>query len=70
MGRGKTPTVFRHPLPHVREAALRSLSFAGCNIKRQEPYYAPGRRPNKVGLLVGSGGETVEVFLLKTGSTT
>ena len=61
--KGKTPTIFMHPLEQTREAALRALTFVGCEIKKQQPYYVSGRRPNKFGLFVGSGGETVEVFL-------
>lgn len=61
--KGKSPTVFNQPLEKVREAGIRSLTFVGCEIKKQQPYYMAGRRPNKFGLFVGSGGETVEVFL-------
>ena len=60
---GKAPTVFQQPLERTRVAAIRALTFVGCEIKQQQPYYVSGRRPNKVGLFVGSGGETVEVFL-------
>ena len=61
--KGKTPVVFAQPLEKVREAAIRSLVFVGCEMKKQEPYFVSGRRPNKFGLFVGSGGETVKVFL-------
>ena len=61
--KGKTPTVFQKPLDQTREAAMRALTFVGCEIKAQEPYRVSGRRPNKFGLFVGSGGEKVEVFL-------
>lgn len=67
--KGKTPTVFAQPLDKTREAALRALTFVGCEIKKQQPYYVSGRRPNKVGLFVGSGGETVEVFLYPVSDT-
>lgn len=61
--KGHAPTVYAQPLESVREAALRALTFVGCEIKKQEPFFVSGRRPNKVGFFVGSGGETVKVFL-------
>lgn len=61
--KGHPPKVFAQPLDKAREAALRALTFVGCELKKKEPYYVSGRRPNKIGLFVGSGGETVEVFL-------
>ena len=30
----------------------------GFEVKKQEPDFVQGRRPNKMGLFVGSGGET------------
>ena len=62
--KGKNPVVFHQPLEKTREAALRALTFVGCEIKQRQNYYVSGRRPNKFGLFVGSGGETVEVCLL------
>jgi len=61
--KGKTPTVFNQGVDEVRKAALRSLTFVGCEIKTQQDYFLSGRRPNKFGLFVGSGGETVNVYL-------
>lgn len=61
--KGKTPTVFACPVEKVREAGLRSLTFVGCKVDQQEPYYLKGSRPHKMGLLVGSGGEKVKIFL-------
>jgi len=60
---GKPPTVYEHPIEEVRPAAARALSFVGCKVHTQEDFYVAGRRPNKMGFFVGSGGETVEVFL-------
>ena len=54
---------FSHPLATVHQAAQRALVFVGCELKKNEEFYISGRRPNKMGLFVGSGGETVEVFL-------
>lgn len=59
----KPPTVFAKPIEDVRPAALRALNFVGCNIHQQEDFYLAGKRPQKMGFFVGSGGETVEVFL-------
>lgn len=61
--KGKPAAFFPHPVEEVRVAALRALNFVGCETKINKPYHLSGRRPNKFGLLVGSGGETVEVFL-------
>jgi hypothetical protein len=61
--KGKPPTGFQQPLDKTREATLRALTFVGCEVKKNQTYYVSGRRPNKMGLFVGSGGETVEVFL-------
>ncbi len=65
----KQPVVFDKSVEEVRTAGLRALTFVGCEIKTQEPYYLTGHRPNKVGLLVGSGGETVKIFLYPKSST-
>ena len=67
--KGKPPTQFQQPLEKAREAALRALTFVGCEIKKQEPFFVSGRRPNKMGLFVGSGGETVKVFLYPKSET-
>ncbi len=61
--KGKKPIVYANGLEQVRQAGLRALVFVGCEVKVQQPYYLSGRRPNKVGLFVGSGGETVDIFL-------
>lgn len=61
--KGKPPVVFQKGHEEVRQAGLRALVFVGCEIKTQSPYFLCGRRPNKMGLFVGSGGETVKIFL-------
>jgi len=61
--KGKPPTVFPKQLDEVRQAGLRALTFVGCEVKTQDPLFLSGRRPNKFGLFVGSGGETVKIFL-------
>src|SRR2546422_515951 len=57
------PEVFQNSIDDTRVAALRALSFVGCNIERREDFYVTGKRPQKMGFFVGSGGETVKVFL-------
>ncbi len=61
------PVMMAYPIDKVHEAALRGLTAVGCEIQRNEPYFVSGKRPNKFGLLVGSGGETVKIFLLPSG---
>jgi len=59
-----TPNLsFPHPLAKVRQAAIDALVVCGFEIKKQEAAYVEGRRPHKAGLFVGSGGETVGVWL-------
>lgn len=65
--KGKPATVFAQPLARVNEAAVRALVSVGCNVKRKETYFASGSRPQKMGLFIGSGGETVKVFMLPQG---
>lgn len=67
--KGHPPVVFAKNLDDVRQAGLRALTFVGCEIKTQEPLFLSGRRPNKIGLFVGSGGETVNVFLYPESET-
>ena len=61
--KGKPPTVYEHPIEEVRPAAARALNFVGCKVETQEDFYVAGKRPQKWGFFVGSGGETVEVYL-------
>lgn len=63
----KQPTVFNNGAEEVRQAGLRALTFVGCEVKTQQPYYLTGKRPSKWGLFVGSGGETVKIFLYPDG---
>lgn len=52
-------------------AALQALAAIGCEIKKDSPLAIEGKRKNKVGLAVGSGGEKLFVVLkdLGNGST-
>jgi hypothetical protein len=59
----KPALVFQKSMEEVRPAGVRALTMVGCEMKKQQTYYLEGRRPNKMGLFVGSGGETVRIFL-------
>jgi hypothetical protein len=59
--------LFAGPLEKARQGALDALVVLGFDVKKQEPTYVEGFRPRKIGLLVGSGGETVGVWLEPVG---
>lgn len=52
-----------YPVDKVRVAALEALAKIGCKIKKDSNGYIEGKRPNKIGLAVGSGGEVLKVEL-------
>jgi hypothetical protein len=52
-----------YPLEAVKKAAADALTVIGCTIKKDESAYVEGVRTRKVGVFVGSGGETVSVAL-------
>ncbi|MDQ8202916.1 hypothetical protein QEH54_07820 [Pelagicoccus sp. SDUM812003] len=54
----------------VREAALEALASIGCKIKKNNKTAIEGKRPNKVGLAVGSGGEKLFVDIVDMGDGT
>ncbi len=60
--------VFQQPVEPVKKAAVDALVVIGFDITKQEPMYIEGFRPRKMGLFVGSGGETVGVWLTAQGS--
>ena len=47
----------------VHKAAADALAVIGCEIKQDEPTHLEGYRKHKVGVFVGSGGETVSVSI-------
>ena len=47
----------------VHKAAADALAVIGCEIKKDEPNLVEGVRTRKVGVFVGSGGETVTVSI-------
>lgn len=59
----KAGSVFPQPIEKAQKASVDALTVTGFDIKKQEPAYVEGTRPRKVGLFVGSGGETVGVWL-------
>lgn len=61
--------VFQKPTEVVQKAAVDSLVVTGFDIKKSGPLYVEGVRPRKVGFFVGSGGETIGVWLEPLGSS-
>jgi len=55
--------VFPQPIAKSQKAAVDALVVLGFDVQKQEAAYVEGFRPRKIGLLVGSGGETVGVWL-------
>lgn len=51
----------------VHAAALQALAAIGCEVKKDSPLAIEGKRGNKVGLAVGSGGEKLFVTLKDLG---
>ncbi len=52
------------PPDKVHKAALDALAAIECEINTNTaPSYVDCKRPNKVGLAVGSGGETISVYI-------
>ena len=54
---------FDQPMNSVHKAAVDALTVIGCTIKKEEATLVEGKREHKVGVFVGSGGETVTVTL-------
>ena len=63
MSDAKVGTVFQQPAAKVQKAAVGALAVTGFEIKKQDSTYIEGYRPRKVGLFVGSGGESVGISL-------
>lgn len=51
----------------VHAAALQALAGIGCEVKKDTPTAIEGKRSNKIGLAVGSGGEKLFVELKDLG---
>ena len=54
---------FDKSLVDVQKAAVDALTTVGAVPSKQEPNFVEGKRKNKVGLMVGSGGEMLSVTL-------
>ncbi len=65
---GDVGVIFEKPLADVRAAAIDALVVCGFDIKKEEDNYLQGLRPRKMGLFVGSGGETVGVWFDEQGA--
>jgi hypothetical protein len=59
--------VFAKPPAVVQKAAVNALVVNGFDVQKDEPLYVQGYKPRKVGVIVGSGGETVGVWLEPVG---
>lgn len=55
--------IFRKPALIVQKAAIDSLVVNGFEVQKTESLYVEGFRPRRIGAFVGSGGETVGVWL-------
>jgi len=65
--KGATTVSIEQPIARVHEAALNALAVIGCKVKTTEATYLEGKRSNKMGFAVGSGGEVVKVWLTADG---
>ena len=57
------PAIFNHPVDTVHSASVTALTVTGFDVTKDEATYIEGSRPRKMGLLVGSGGETVGIWI-------
>jgi hypothetical protein len=55
--------IFPHPPEVVQPAAIDALVVLGFDVKKSDPLYVEGFKPRKMGLITGSGGETVGIWL-------
>ena len=60
--------VYNKPETAVQKAAVDALVANGFVVSRTDAEYIEGARPHKVGLVVGSGGESAGVWLSSLGS--
>jgi hypothetical protein len=59
--------VFDRSQETVHKATEHALAVNGFEIKKSDPFYVEGFRTRSVGLFVGSGGETVGVWIEPVG---
>lgn len=55
--------IFSQPITIVKDAAVDALVVTGFDVEESSATYVQGSRPRKVGFFVGSGGETIGVWL-------
>lgn len=67
--KGVTAT-YQASLTDTKAAAVSALKLHGFDIKSETDTHIEGKRPNKVGLAVGSGGEKILVDLKASGDAT
>jgi len=60
--------LFAKPPAVVQKAAVNALVVNGFDIEKSEALYVQGFKPRKFGAIVGSGGETVGVWLEAVGA--
>jgi hypothetical protein len=60
--------VYNKPETTVQQAAVDALVANGFVISKSEAEYVEGARPHKIGLFVGSGGESAAVWLSPLGA--
>jgi hypothetical protein len=65
--KGATTITLDHPIARVQQAAVNALAVIGCKLRKNEATYLEGKRSNKLGLVVGSGGEMIKVWLTADG---
>ena len=56
-----------YPAAAVQKAAIEALTTNGCDIQKSDAGYVEGFRSHKAGLMVGSGGETIGVWIVPAG---
>ncbi len=59
----KEGIVVEKNLTDAKASALDALVVNGFEVQKDTETYVQGKRPNKIGLFVGSGGETVGIWL-------
>lgn len=55
--------IFQKPVDVVQKAAVDAIVVMGFDVKKSDALYVEGYRPRKIGIVVGSGGETIGVWL-------
>jgi hypothetical protein len=63
-------SVLAKPLAAAHQSALQALAAVGANVTVNEAAYLEGKRPHKMGVMVGSGGETIKITLTAQGQQT